>query len=49
VVRFRLEADGERTHLVLDHAGYPDGHREHLDAGWDANYWEPLAGRFASG
>ncbi len=49
VVRFELEGDGERTHVVLDHAGYPQGHREHLDAGWDAHYWEPLASRFASG
>jgi hypothetical protein len=29
--------------LVLEHAGFPEGQGEHLQAGWQANYWEPLA------
>jgi activator of HSP90 ATPase len=43
VARFELEADDSGTRVVLDHTGYPDGQEAHLAAGWDANYWEPLA------
>ena len=46
VVRFALTPEGETTRIVLDHAGYPDGTGEHLEAGWHPNYWEPLARRF---
>ena len=46
VVRFALTSEGDATRIVLDHAGYPDGTGEHLDAGWHPNYWEPLARRF---
>jgi activator of HSP90 ATPase len=46
VVRFELTAEGDATRVVLDHAGYPDGMGEHLDAGWQPNYWEPLSRRF---
>ena len=43
---FALTPEGDTTRIVLDHAGYPDGTGEHLDAGWHPNYWEPLARRF---
>lgn len=46
VVRFELTPAGGKTKVVLDHAGYPDGTGEHLDAGWHPNYWEPLARQF---
>jgi hypothetical protein len=46
VVRFVLTPDGDTTKVVLDHAGYPDGTGEHLEAGWHPNYWEPLTRRF---
>ncbi|HXS64600.1 MAG TPA: SRPBCC domain-containing protein, partial [Streptosporangiaceae bacterium] len=46
VVRFELTPEDAGTKVVLDHAGYPDGTGEHLDAGWHPNYWEPLTGRF---
>jgi activator of HSP90 ATPase len=46
VVRFELTPEGGNTKVVLDHAGYPDGTGEHLDAGWHPNYWEPLTRRF---
>jgi activator of HSP90 ATPase len=46
VVRFELTREGSKTKVVLDHAGFPDGTGEHLDAGWHPNYWEPLARRF---
>jgi activator of HSP90 ATPase len=42
IVRYRLEPKGSGTRLVLDHAGFPEAEREHLDAGWKSMYWEPL-------
>ncbi len=42
IVRFELTAQGTGTHLVLDHTGFPQDQRDHLWAGWDANYWSPL-------
>jgi activator of HSP90 ATPase len=42
VARFELAPDGQGTRLVLDHAGFPPGQGEHLSAGWEANYWEPM-------
>ena len=42
IVRFELEKRGSGTRLILDHAGFADEHREHLDAGWPRMYWEPL-------
>jgi activator of HSP90 ATPase len=49
IVRFELKGDRSHTRVSLDHTGYPDGESEHLAAGWDANYWEPLARHLASG
>jgi uncharacterized protein YndB with AHSA1/START domain len=42
IARFELKKQGAGTLLVFDHAGFPEGNREHLDAGWVSNYWEPL-------
>ena len=42
VVKFELQGQGSKTKLVLDHSGFPEDHREHLDGGWHARYWEPL-------
>jgi uncharacterized protein YndB with AHSA1/START domain len=42
IVRLELQERGANTKLVLDHVGFPEGNGEHLDAGWKANYWEPL-------
>jgi hypothetical protein len=30
------------TVLIFDHTGFPDDNRDHLDAGWSSNYWDPL-------
>ena len=46
VVRFELEPEDAMTKVILDHAGFPDGTGEHLDAGWHPNYWEPLTRQF---
>jgi hypothetical protein len=33
--------------ILFDHGGFPNGEAEHLAAGWQANYWTPLAKLFA--
>ena len=43
IVKFELNKQDSATRLVMDHRGFPDGAREHLDAGWKSHYWEPLA------
>ena len=42
IVRIDLRANGSETLLTLEHSGFPANHREHLAAGWNSNYWEPL-------
>jgi activator of HSP90 ATPase len=47
IVRFELQPQGSETRVVLDHVGFPDGMRAHLngeepDGGWHRQYWEPL-------
>ena len=42
IVRFELKEQGGETRLVFDHTGFPEDNRDHLDAGWVSNYWEPL-------
>jgi activator of HSP90 ATPase len=42
IVRFALSAQGASTKIVFDHAAFPMGAAEHLAAGWQANYWDPL-------
>jgi len=42
IVRFELEGRGSETRLVMDHSGFPEGQKEHLESGWPKNYWEPL-------
>jgi len=48
LARFELAAAGEGTKLVFDHTGYPSGQSDHLLAGWNGNYWEPLTKVLAS-
>ena len=42
IVRFELKAHNGGTRVVLDHTGYPENEREHIDKGWRENYWEPM-------
>jgi activator of HSP90 ATPase len=42
VVRFALKPHDSGTTVVLDHTGFPEGDYEHLFAGWQAHYWDPL-------
>jgi activator of HSP90 ATPase len=43
LVKFELKARGTGTNLVFDHWGFSEGDFDHLDEGWKARYWEPLA------
>jgi uncharacterized protein YndB with AHSA1/START domain len=43
IAKFVLTEDGTGTKLIFDHTGFPQGTAEHLAAGWNENYWEPLA------
>jgi activator of HSP90 ATPase len=43
IVKFELTEQAGGTRLIMDHRGFPDGQREHLEAGWKEHYWEPLA------
>jgi activator of HSP90 ATPase len=43
IARFQLEDAGGGTKIIFDHGGFPKGQAEHLAAGWQANYWTPLA------
>jgi len=47
VVRFDLAARDGGTLLVLEQDGYPPDNREHLVAGWEKMYLQPLAALFA--
>ena len=49
IVRFELTGSGAETRLVMDHDGYPDADRPHLDGGWHKMYWEPLRTELAGG
>lgn len=43
LVRIELEDAGGKTKLTLDHSGIDDEMAPHLESGWHARYWEPLA------
>jgi activator of HSP90 ATPase len=42
LVKIGLKPQGAETKLILDHTGFPEGHFDHLNAGWYSHYWEPL-------
>jgi activator of HSP90 ATPase len=42
LVKIELKPQGLGTKLILDHTGFPEGHYNHLNAGWHSHYWEPL-------
>lgn len=42
IVKFELASEGGETRLIMDHAGVPEAHVEHITGGWHARYWEPL-------
>ncbi len=42
IVRIVLKASGAQTRVALDHAGFQEGLYDHLYAGWNEHYWDPL-------
>jgi len=42
IARFELQESGSGTRLVFDHTGFPSEKAEHLESGWQENYWTPL-------
>jgi activator of HSP90 ATPase len=42
LVKFEFRPGGNDTRVVLDHTGFPAGEFDHLSAGWQEHYWEPL-------
>jgi len=49
IVKIELRQHDGGTRVVLDHAGFPEGHAEHLGPGWHERYWEPLRKYLAGG
>jgi activator of HSP90 ATPase len=46
IAKFELQPEGSGTRIIFDHTGFPPDQREHLESGWQANYWEPLGKHF---
>jgi activator of HSP90 ATPase len=42
IAKFELQGRDSGTHLVFDHTGFPPDLAEHLEGGWQENYWQPL-------
>lgn len=42
IVRFELKRSDNGTLLVMEHSGFPEEFRGHLEGGWSSMYWEPL-------
>jgi len=43
IVKFEFEEVSDtETKLILDHTGFPEDHKAHLEQGWHERYWEPL-------
>jgi activator of HSP90 ATPase len=49
IARFELQPRGKGTHLVFDHTAVPQGMKDHLAEGWQANYWTLMAKYFHPG
>ena len=46
IAKFELQPEGSGTRVIFDHTGFPPDERDHLEGGWQANYWEPLRKHF---
>jgi activator of HSP90 ATPase len=43
IARFQFVDNGNGSKIIFDQGGFPNEEAEHLAAGWQANYWTPLA------
>lgn len=42
IVTFQFEQVNNGTTLTMEHKGFPEEHRAHLEPGWHKKYWEPM-------
>ena len=42
IARFELKEKGPGTRVIFDHTGFPSELAEHLESGWNENYWKAL-------
>jgi activator of HSP90 ATPase len=42
IARFELVGRGSGTRIVFEHTGFPPELAEHLESGWNENYWTAL-------
>lgn len=42
IARFELQNQGSGTRIIFDHTGFPADLAEHLERGWQENYWKAL-------
>ena len=42
IARFELQVQGSGTRVIFDHTGFPPDLAEHLESGWQENYWKLL-------
>ena len=42
IARFELTEKSSGTRIIFDHTGFPPELAEHLESGWDENYWKAL-------
>ncbi|HEX4308599.1 MAG TPA: SRPBCC family protein [Acidobacteriaceae bacterium] len=47
IVKFEFKPSGSGTVVVFDHTAFPAGEYDHLTAGWNLHYWEPMKKFFA--
>ena len=42
IAKFELQDQGSGTKVIFDHTGFPTDLAEHLESGWQENYWKAL-------
>ena len=42
IVKFELKPKGDKTLVILDHTGFPEGDYDSLNGGWTGHYWDPM-------
>ncbi len=42
IAKFELQTQASGTRVIFDHTGFPPELAEHLESGWNENYWTAL-------